>query len=253
MNPDAITTGAEVSFLAQLWAKLDPTTLPGTPEHTFWALVGLLAIVTFNGRFYVQWIYSERLGRSAVPIAFWYMSTFGGLIYLAFNAHIGSPNGTLNYSLNIIIFIRNLIHIWRERGVLTPRLNMAARIFAVIVGVTAAVIVTYTWYAEYHEIHREQPDAIAAAWFWIAVGTVGTALFGFRSILQWLISEAKRKSVVPHAYWYLSVAAALLQSVSFFKRGEWINFIGVTVSLPIYLRNIWLIRRGKPAALPSGD
>lgn len=234
-----------------MWARLDPTTLPGTLDHTFWATLGLLAILCFNGRFYVQWIYSERMGRSVMPIAFWYMSSIGGLLYLAFNAHTGSPNGTLNYSLNIVIYARNLTHIWRERGVLTRPLRRAINLFVIIVGLIGISVVAYTWYHEYHEIHREQPGEVARAWFWIAIGTAGTALFGCRFLLQWAVSEARRKSVIPHAFWYLSVAAAILQVASFGQRGEWINFIGVAANLPIYLRNIWLIRRGK--ALPTGE
>ncbi len=247
MNPEP-----QPSLLATLWAGLDPTTLPGTTAHTFWAMLGLMAIVTFNGRFYVQWIYSERRGRSVMPIAFWYMSAIGGLMYLAFNAHTGSPNGTLNYSLNIVIYARNLTHIWREQGVLTKPLRRAVNIFVIIIALVGVGVVTYTWYHEYHEIHRDQPGEVARAWFWIAIGTAGTVLFGCRFILQWLVSEAKRKSVVPHAFWYISVAAAVLQAASFLQRAEWINFFGVSANLPIYLRNIWLIRKGKAAAI-SGD
>lgn len=246
MNPEQ-----HLSWLANAWAQLDPASPPGSFAHTFWALIGLLAIATFNGRFYVQWIYSERHGRSVMPISFWYMSAIGGMLYLAFNAHTGSPNGTLNYSLNIVIYARNLTHIWRERGVLTKPLRRAVNIFVVVVALVGIGVVAYTWYHEYHEIHQEQSGNVARAWIWIAIGTIGTGLFGCRFILQWLVSEAKRKSVVPNAFWYISVVAAVLQAASFLQRAEWINFFGVSANLPIYLRNIWLIRNGK--AQPTNE
>lgn len=239
---------APVSRLAEAWAALDPTTAAGTPQHTLWALVGLLAIVLFNGRFYVQWIFSEMRGRSVMPIAFWYMSAIGGVLYLAFNAHTGSPNGTLSYSLNIVIYSRNLVHIWRERGLLTRQLRITTNIFVTFIALTGVGVVAYTWFNEYHEIHSDPAGGVAVAWFWLAIGAAGTALFGCRFILQWLVSEAQKKSVVPNAFWYISVLAAVLQSASYAQRAEWVNLIGVLANLPIYLRNIWLLRRGTAVA-----
>ena len=46
-------------------------------DTTFWILLGLAGQAAFFSRFLVQWIASERVGRSVVPVAFWYLSLVG--------------------------------------------------------------------------------------------------------------------------------------------------------------------------------
>ena len=46
-------------------------------DTTFWILLGLAGQAAFFSRFLVQWIASERMGKSVVPIAFWYLSLIG--------------------------------------------------------------------------------------------------------------------------------------------------------------------------------
>ena len=48
-----------------------------TPVDALWLTVGLVGQLMFTGRFIVQWIASERVGRSVVPLAFWYFSIVG--------------------------------------------------------------------------------------------------------------------------------------------------------------------------------
>ena len=47
---------------------------------------------------------------------------------------------------------------------------------------------------------------------------VGQGLFGCRFALQWMVTEARRESVMPLDFWYVSVVAALM--VSFAKRPD---------------------------------
>ena len=47
-------------------------------------LIGYVAQVMFAMRFVVQWIASERAGRSVVPTAFWVFSIGGGLMLLGY-------------------------------------------------------------------------------------------------------------------------------------------------------------------------
>ncbi len=41
---------------------------------------------------------------------------------------------------------------------------------------------------------------------WLAIGLLGQALFSARFIVQWLQSERVKKSVIPSAFWYFSMA-----------------------------------------------
>ena len=73
-----------------------------------WLTVGLLGQLMFTGRFIVQWIASERAGKSVMPVAFWYFSIVGGLIVLAYGVHkldlviiLGQLPGVVVYSRNL--------------------------------------------------------------------------------------------------------------------------------------------------------
>ncbi|HSE63511.1 MAG TPA: lipid-A-disaccharide synthase N-terminal domain-containing protein, partial [Thermoanaerobaculia bacterium] len=46
--------------------------------------------------------------------------------------------------------------------------------------------------------------------FWLIVGFVGQALFSMRFLLQWVQSERARKSVIPVAFWYFSLAGSIV-------------------------------------------
>ena len=39
---------------------------------------------------------------------------------------------------------------------------------------------------------------------WAAIALVGQVIFGGRFVLQWIVSEYKKKSHVPTAFWFIS-------------------------------------------------
>ena len=84
---------------------------------------------------------------------------------------------------------------------------------------------------------------------WLAIGFVGQALFSARFMVQWLASERAHASVMPRAFWFLSLAGgATLLSYALWRRDP-VFILGQTTGLLIYGRNLWLIyrRRDEPA------
>lgn len=81
----------------------------------WWIVFGLAGQLMFTARFLVQWIASERAGRSIVPLAFWYFSIGGGVILLAYAIYRGDPVFILGQSLGVVIYSRNLWLIHREK------------------------------------------------------------------------------------------------------------------------------------------
>ena len=79
-----------------------------------WASIALLGQVVFGGRFILQWIVSEYKKKSHVPTAFWFMSLVGSLILLSYSIHIKDPIFMLGFSLNTLIYLRNLHLIYRH-------------------------------------------------------------------------------------------------------------------------------------------
>lgn len=79
-----------------------------------WLGIGLLGQCLFMARFIVQWLHSEKHGESLIPISFWYLSLFGGLIVLAYGLHkvdpviiLGQLPGTIVYTRNLMLIKRN--------------------------------------------------------------------------------------------------------------------------------------------------
>jgi lipid-A-disaccharide synthase-like uncharacterized protein len=83
-------------------------------QDPVWATVALIGQAVFGGRFILQWIVSEYKRRSHVPTAFWFVSLAGSLLLLSYSIHIKNPIFMLGFSLNTLIYIRNLHLIYRH-------------------------------------------------------------------------------------------------------------------------------------------
>ncbi len=81
-----------------------------------WVGVGLTGQLLFGGRWVVQWLVSEREGRSIVPKIFWYLSLVGGLIVLSYAIYRKDPVFILG-QWGVVIYLRNIFLIYREERV----------------------------------------------------------------------------------------------------------------------------------------
>ncbi len=78
-------------------------------KFDFWLAFGLVAQLFFTARFLVQWISSERAGKSVIPMAFWFFSMGGGLMTLVYGIVKREPIIILGQALATIIYIRNIM------------------------------------------------------------------------------------------------------------------------------------------------
>lgn len=85
-------------------------------SSTLWLIFGYLGQTLFFSRFFVQWIASERAGKSVVPVAFWFLSLSGGLVLLAYSIWRQDPVFILGQSCGALIYTRNIMLIRRERS-----------------------------------------------------------------------------------------------------------------------------------------
>lgn len=79
-----------------------------------WLGLGLLGQGAFSGRFLIQWLASERAGRSVVPTVFWVLSVVGSALLLVYALHRRDPVFILGQSAGIAIYGRNLQMIRRQ-------------------------------------------------------------------------------------------------------------------------------------------
>lgn len=88
-------------------------------ENVVWFGIGFLGQAFFFSRFLVQWISSERAGRSVVPMSFWYLSLGGGIVLFVYAVHLGDPVFIIGQSTGAIIYLRNLYLRQREAAAQT--------------------------------------------------------------------------------------------------------------------------------------
>jgi len=94
-----------------------------------WMVAGFGAQLCFSSRFLVQWIASERAGRSVVPVTFWTFSVVGGCMLLAYAIHRKDPVFILGQASGLVVYVRNLWLIAREKRQIamgTAEVNNAA-------------------------------------------------------------------------------------------------------------------------------
>ena len=80
-----------------------------------WLIVGFSGQALFSMRFLLQWLASERMKKSVIPVAFWYFSIAGGVTLLAYAIHRKDPVFIVGQATGLLIYSRNLYFIFRER------------------------------------------------------------------------------------------------------------------------------------------
>ncbi|WP_115720424.1 lipid-A-disaccharide synthase N-terminal domain-containing protein [Gallaecimonas mangrovi] len=78
--------------------------------------------------------------------------------------------------------------------------------------------------------------------YWLVLGFVGQLMFSARFIIQWLVSEKARQSIVPKAFWYFSLAGSSLLLIYAIYRRDPVFILGQSAGFIIYLRNLQLIK-----------
>jgi lipid-A-disaccharide synthase-like uncharacterized protein len=91
----------------------------------------------------------------------------------------------------------------------------------------------------YRILNITSPVGIA----WIVLGLLGQVVFAGRMILQWIVSEKEKRSVVPVAFWWMSLLGASMLLVYFVWRRDIVGVLGQSTGWVIYCRNLLLIYR----------
>ena len=79
-------------------------------------VIGFVGQGLFASRFIFQWLYSEKMGKSVIPISFWYLSIFGGLGLLTYAIFRKDPVIITGQLFGITIYLRNLILIYKNKN-----------------------------------------------------------------------------------------------------------------------------------------
>lgn len=83
--------------------------------HKFWLVIGFTGQALFFMRFFMQWIKSERVRDSVIPVVFWYFSIGGGVFLLAYAIHRKDPVFIVGQVSGLFVYLRNLHFIVEKR------------------------------------------------------------------------------------------------------------------------------------------
>lgn len=86
--------------------------------------------------------------------------------------------------------------------------------------------------------------------WWVTIGLAGQSCFFLRFLIQWIQSEREKRSVVPKAFWYLSLAgAAVVMAYGIYRRDP-VIIVGQTTGAFVYIRNLILTYRAEATETP---
>jgi lipid-A-disaccharide synthase-like uncharacterized protein len=77
--------------------------------------------------------------------------------------------------------------------------------------------------------------------FWLAFGIVAQLVFTARFLVQWIASERAGQSVMPMAFWLLSIVGGMMTLLYGIERREAVIIMGQVLAVFIYVRNMMLI------------
>lgn len=82
-----------------------------------------------------------------------------------------------------------------------------------------------------------------ASLVWVGIGLLGQLAFSGRMILQWIVSERHRRSVITESFWWFSLFGGVTLFSYFVWRQDPIGILGQASGVVVYARNIRLLRK----------
>lgn len=100
-----------VAIIFSLWnSAFDLHKLFSKENIPLWLLIwGSLGQVLFTMRFIYQWIYSEKIKKSELPMGFWILSLTGSLMIFIYSIIRKDPVLFAGHIIGIIVYTRNII------------------------------------------------------------------------------------------------------------------------------------------------
>lgn len=80
---------------------------------------------------------------------------------------------------------------------------------------------------------------------WVLFGFAGQFVFFLRFVVQWWVSEKKKQSIVPVAFWYLSLVGTYMILIYSIKKQDIVFIAASCLNSLIYIRNLMLISKTK--------
>lgn len=80
---------------------------------------------------------------------------------------------------------------------------------------------------------------MTSSWWVYALGFTAQGLFSARVLVQWFLSEKKRKVVSPSLFWILSLIASVIYVIYGWLRQDFAIMLGQVIGYYVYIWNLW--------------
>jgi lipid-A-disaccharide synthase-like uncharacterized protein len=207
-----------------------------------WDAFGWAGQAVFTWRVVSQWIASERAKKTVIPASFWAWSLLGSALLVVYAAHRRDPVFLLGPLLNGCIYARNL---WMSRPGVPPRAARRPALWPLAIGFLLFGAVSVEAIGPDHGFVQFGHPIV-----WLVIGFVGQALWSGRFVVQWIVSERRGESVLPPAFFWMSIAGSVLLFLYALVRPgpDWVNIAAYALNPIPYARNLILQSRARAAA-----
>lgn len=86
---------------------------------------------------------------------------------------------------------------------------------------------------------------------WMILGAIAQICFFSRFLVQWVVSEIKKESVIPVIFWHLSVIGSTGLLIYSFARKDPVFIFAYLFNNIVYVRNLMLINKKNKQALTA--
>ena len=202
--------------------------------NNWYLALGFTAQALFSARMLIQWILSEKAGKSVSPAIYWQLSLLASVLFLVYGFLRDDFVIILGQIISYYIYIWNLNtkNIWKPLpafmrfGItMLPPIIIAYMIF--IKGVCLKCLFT------------------GVPVGWLLFGSAGQIIFTLRFIYQWLYSKARNESLLPAGFWRLSITGSFITIIYAIFRNDPVLIIGQGVGFITYIRNLFIAKKEK--------
>lgn len=209
--------------------------------------LGLIPSLFFTLRIVIQWVQSERRGKSYTGKAFWQLSFAGNvLLLLHYTLQVQYPLALLQAS-NSVIAWRSLDLMQRRRYTKKEALGI---FFAVLLAVTFVFLLQGyltvggpDWIRTPTKLLDEQRQYHSI--FWHSFGVFGTTLFASRFWIQWWKAEKDQNADLGVTFWWVSLVGSVMSLIYFAKINDTVSLINYAFGTIPYVRNLMLIHKAR--------
>lgn len=190
----------------------------------------------FTARMLVQWIASERAGKSVLPSSFWVLSLGGTAFLLIYQWHRADIVFFGGVFVHMAIYCRNVF--------LRPDVNAPPARLRKIVLVAALGLAAFAFLM----VGQASRFAYEGSFVWLVEGTLAQSMWTARFVAQWWASERLHRSHLPPSFFWLGILGCSGLFAYAVYRIDWVMMAAYGPNVVPYARNLVLLRRHAPRA-----